>query len=886
MSSTIANGEAGQAVNGSAVEVLLNQALVDCNDCLNRGDFAEALKLLDQAVELSPGNPDILNHRGRLLFFLKKFDRASADFAEAVQINPQNAPANSGLARCHLEKGAPAEAETYARRAREIDPGNQEAGDVLSALDKLADSKSAEARKQIYQYFAQAHEHFAEVEPPPLSEWHLKNSRVLPSRDRILELMPRGGVCAEVGTQTGDFARRILNILKPARLHIFDIDFTPFDRAGFQAALAEGTVELHQGDSSSRLAALPDRSFDFIYIDGDHAYEGVAKDLAEAARKIKDDGWIVCNDYTIYSPVEQIPYGVCRAVNEFCWQHGFEIVYLGLQYWSYHDVALRRMKPEDVVSAGNPPTSPAATIGSKAKTMAVNGRGSKPVSPFAPRLDRKISPATNSIRNDEAGSTAILSEVAPASGVSPAKIDLDTGLTLEIGAHSYIHDHKVRNPSGALTNIIIGKFCSIATGLTVIGYDHHSEWAAMYPFLDDGHRANWPGTNGIPYPQSPEFGSNKSRGDIEIGNDVWIGSDVKLFKGITVGNGAVIGACSLVNKSVEPYTIVAGIPARPIRKRFSDTEISRLQKIKWWDLPATLINRYMPLLCSSKIEELEQALEADLDFQNLKQGVSVPETAVIIHSPSGLVSPPPATQLEIIQTIGAGDEMFTGDQAHYFGVGKSALHGIETALFAANKPHADIRRILDLPCGHGRVMRYFKAAFPQAQITACDLNRGAVDFCAQTFEAAPVYSQVNISQIPLHGKYDLIWSGSLLTHLRAEPCAEFVRLFSSLVNPGGLIVFTLHGRWVERSLATNRYTYGLKGHDVAALLKDYYATGFGYADYPGMSGYGISVSSPAYVLAQLVSLPDLKLISYQEKGWDNHQDIVCLQKQPPDEPLG
>jgi hypothetical protein len=99
-------------------------------------------------------------------------------------------------------------------------------------------------------------------------------------------------------------------------------------------------------------------------------------------------------------------------------------------------------------------------------------------------------------------------------------------------------------------------------------------------------------------------------------------------------------------------------------------------------------------------------------------------------------------------------------------------------------------------------------------------------------------------------------------------------------------VFTLHGRWVERSLATNRYTYGLKSHDVTALLAEYYQSGFGYADYPGTAGYGISVSSPAYVLAQLISLPDLKLISYHEKGWDNHQDIVCLQKQSPDEPLG
>jgi hypothetical protein len=138
-------------------------------------------------------------------------------------------------------------------------------------------------------------------------------------------------------------------------MHIFDIDFTPFDQAAFQSSIGNGTVELHQGDSSAALATLPDRSFDFIYIDGDHAYEGVVKDLAMAAQKIKADGWIVCNDYTIYSPVEKMQYGVYRAVNEFCWREGFEIVFLGLHYWSYHDVALRRMSPDAVASAGQAP---------------------------------------------------------------------------------------------------------------------------------------------------------------------------------------------------------------------------------------------------------------------------------------------------------------------------------------------------------------------------------------------------------------------------------------------------------------------------------------------------------------------------------------------------
>ena len=80
-----------------------------------------------------------------------------------------------------------------------------------------------------------------------------------------------------------------------------------------------------------------------------------------------------------------------------------------------------------------------------------------------------------------------------------------------------------------------------------------------------------------------------------------------------------------------------------------------------------------------------------------------------------------------------------------------------------------------------------------------------------------------------------------------------------------MLFFTMHGRWVERSLATRRYTYGLTEQAVTTILAEYYRDGFGYADYPGQPGYGISVSSPAFVLSKLVGLPDLKLVAYTEK---------------------
>jgi hypothetical protein len=200
-------------------------------------------------------------------------------------------------------------------------------------------------RAGLDQFHASATEFFADVVPPDLSEIHLRHSSLLPNRYEILPLMPKGGVCAEVGTQTGGFAKHISSVLQPQLLHIFDHDYSLFDQAHFRLPVEQGRVQLHHGDSSSLLGALPDHSFDFIYIDGDHSYAGATKDLAQAVRKIKDDGWIVCNDYTIYSPLEKSKYGVYRAVNEFCLRHNFQILYLALHPWGYHDVALRKISP-------------------------------------------------------------------------------------------------------------------------------------------------------------------------------------------------------------------------------------------------------------------------------------------------------------------------------------------------------------------------------------------------------------------------------------------------------------------------------------------------------------------------------------------------------------
>lgn len=95
-----------------------------------------------------------------------------------------------------------------------------------------------------------------------------------------------------------------------------------------------------------------------------------------------------------------------------------------------------------------------------------------------------------------------------------------------------------------------------------------------------------------------------NKGDIVIGNDVWIGYEAVILAGVTIGDGAVIGARAVVTKDIPPYTIVGGVPAKPIRKRFSQETIDLLLKIKWWNWPEERIRQHITEIQSGRIEYL------------------------------------------------------------------------------------------------------------------------------------------------------------------------------------------------------------------------------------------------------------------------------------------
>lgn len=139
-------------------------------------------------------------------------------------------------------------------------------------------------------------------------------------------------------------------------------------------------------------------------------------------------------------------------------------------------------------------------------------------------------------------------------------------------------------------HLIIGKFCSIACGAKFIftSANHTMDSLSTYPF--PLFYEEW----ALPVSEITSAWDNK--GDIVIGNDVWIGYEAVILCGVHIGDGAIIGTRAVVTKDVEPYTIVGGVPAKPIRKRFGQETVEKLETLRWWDLPPDEIRALLPLI--------------------------------------------------------------------------------------------------------------------------------------------------------------------------------------------------------------------------------------------------------------------------------------------------
>lgn len=172
--------------------------------------------------------------------------------------------------------------------------------------------------------------------------------------------------------------------------------------------------------------------------------------------------------------------------------------------------------------------------------------------------------------------------------------------------NDFVHDPRMFEQNNVLYHypinhdkLIIGKFCSIACGAKFLfnSANHTLSSLSTYPF--PLFFEEW----GLEKKNVADSWDNK--GDIIVGNDVWIGYEAVILSGVIIGDGAVIGARAVVTKDVPPYTIVGGVPAKPIKKRFSDESIKKLQSIRWWDWPKEKIAENITAIQSGNIEQLK-----------------------------------------------------------------------------------------------------------------------------------------------------------------------------------------------------------------------------------------------------------------------------------------
>lgn len=235
--------------------------------------------------------------------------------------------------------------------------------------------------------------------------------------------------------------------------------------------------------------------------------------------------------------------------------------------------------------------------------------------------------------------------------------------------------------------------------------------------------------------------------------------------------------------------------------------------------------------------------------------------------------------LEINTVLARDDLMFQGDAEAYLAVGRKAVDAI-LGILAKHGPR-DVRKVLDFGCGHGRVLRYLRGVFPEAEITAADRLDAGVDFCAQTLGAKPLYLEREIGKVEIDDRFDLVWAGSVATHLDWQEILAMLDYLAATLADHGLLIFSTHGQLAYEWLKKSELDYGLEEHRRIRCLQQYEEAGFAYADYPGMSDYGVSFTSEASA-RQLVEEAQLELLDLLVRGWgEGHHDLVVCRNRPP-----
>jgi hypothetical protein len=177
---------------------------------------------------------------------------------------------------------------------------------------------------------------------------HTAPGRLLPTREALLDALPKRAVVAEIGVSQGDFAAEILGRCDVRRLHLVDAwqggryaEDLDVVRRRFARELAENVVEIDQGLSETVLAGFPDSYFDWLYIDSDHSYEVTRDELEICRHKVRPGGLIAGHDFCKGNIAKRLPYGVIEAVNDFCVAHDWAYAFLTLESHGHFSFCLQ-----------------------------------------------------------------------------------------------------------------------------------------------------------------------------------------------------------------------------------------------------------------------------------------------------------------------------------------------------------------------------------------------------------------------------------------------------------------------------------------------------------------------------------------------------------------
>lgn len=240
--------------------------------------------------------------------------------------------------------------------------------------------------------------------------------------------------------------------------------------------------------------------------------------------------------------------------------------------------------------------------------------------------------------------------------------------------------------------------------------------------------------------------------------------------------------------------------------------------------------------------------------------------------------------LPVSRRLATHDEMMSDHLGHYFGVGISGIWTIESVLRSREsllERHKPIRDVLDFGCGCGRIGRFLRAALPSAHIHATDLRDADVEWYIEAFSAER-------SPDPLPAEaYDLIWLGSVFTHLPKRTAKSLLKTLLGSLRADGVLAFSTQGRHAYRNIARRDpstiesmpwMTYYLPESRLVKLLNSYEATGYGYVNYPGQAGYGVSIVAASWYSDAVFALADATQIYFQERALDGHQDVLAFMR--------